>query len=623
MSTINHPPLRDYQSEILSSLTEVWKKFRHVMVQMPTGTGKTHLMAAVIKAYAERGSVLIVAHRMELIEQISSTLQRFDIEHGLIVRNAGREQPCRLVMVASIQTLAKRIDSIDFNPGLVVVDEAHHALAKTYRMLWDRWESAQFLGLTATPCRMNGKPFTDLFDTLISSWSIAEFIDKGWLSDFEYVSVNPDSKVMRQIAALEKRGADGDYQTKEMATVMDCPESVSHLYESYRHFADGKKGIVYAIDRTHAAHIAEFYSGHGVSCCVIDGKTPVRERARLVGEYRSGNISILVSVDCFSEGFDCPEVEFIQLARPTLSLSKYLQQVGRGMRIGKGKSHVLILDQVGLYQTFGLPTDYRDWERMFLGQLDGKGCSGTSRGVVLRDCNSDKALVNLEMVRIKRRGELHEGLEVFIQSGKYGVMMDGNVTCRAVFENMERIDTPYFLMATYPYHVFHSRKTIIDCRGVDLQANLYGAVNRHGDFFKAYDLNGNVVYWDAVGGRYYPSLPEIVYVGRFEMARIGNKYMLRKLTAGLNFECTKEDIYIGRQLTVMRDMLIVKHDLRNPYRIYGYMNDGVLVGNRTNTYMGSYMLMRDDGFILRYYLNLPWDIADKPNMKQTQLRRFE
>ncbi len=620
---ISRAELRDYQSEIKGRLDEVWHEHRNVMIQMPTGTGKTHLMAAVIGECMEQGDVLIVAHRMELIEQISATLHRFGIEHGLIVRNTTVTDECRHVMVASIQTLAKRLDTMNFRPGLVVIDEAHHALAKTYGKLWDKWSDARFLGLTATPCRMNGKPFTDLFSVLLQSWSIPDFINKGWLSDFEYVSVNPESQIMRLIASLEKRGADGDYQAKEMATVMDRPDSIKHLYDSYRHFADGKKGIVYAIDRAHAAHIAEYYSEYGVSCCVIDGNTPVKKRVGLVDDYRSGKISVLVSVDCFSEGFDCPEVEFIQLARPTLSLSKYLQQVGRGMRVSKGKSHVLILDQVGLYQIFGLPTDNRDWEPMFRGTLAGKGVQGAARGVVLRDCNSDKTLVNLEMVRIKQRGEKHEGLEIFVQDRKYGVMVDGHITCRAVFENIERIEAPYFSMATYPYYVYHGKKTVIDCTGMDLQANLYGDIEQYGDFFKGHDQDGRIVYWDARGGRYYSVLPEVVRVGRFEMTKVGNKYMMRQQMPGLNFECAKEDIYIGRQLTVMRDKLIVRQDVKNPHKVYGYMDEGILVDNRKNTYMGCYMLMRDDGLVLRYYLNLPWDIADKPNMKHTQLRRFE
>ena len=371
MSELNGTVLRDYQQEMLGRVNDAWRQCRSVMVQMPTGTGKTHLMAEVIRRERLRVnsnndiSVLIVAHRRELIAQISETLDGFGVEHGLIVSG----QPVDVtkhVQVASIQTLTRRSISpkergnMVLNFSLVIVDEAHHAVAKTYRMLWEQWPEARFLGLTATPCRLNGATFTDLFDTLLQSWTIQEFIDKGWLSDFDYVSASPGSEELRRVASLTKRGVDGDYQTKELATVMDCPESIAHLYKTYEQFADGKKGIVYAINREHAQHIAAYYQEHGVSCAVIDAKTPGKERATLVEQYKRGALDVLVNVDIFSEGFDCPEVEFIQLARPTLSLNKYLQQVGRGMRISEGKDAVLILDQVGLYQMFGLPTEERD-----------------------------------------------------------------------------------------------------------------------------------------------------------------------------------------------------------------------------------------------------------------------
>ena len=276
--------LRDYQQEMLERIHRAWKNQRSVMVQMPTGTGKTHLMAAVIRERLAEG-VLVVAHRRELIEQIQQTLQAF----GLIMENGEWRMENipltkgeRQVMVLSIQWLAKHLEEVEMKPGLIVVDEAHHALAKTYRMLWEKWPNAQFLGLTATPCRLNGAPFTDLFDCLLQSDDIMDFIRKGWLSDFEYVSVCPDSVQLDKIRHLTKRGADGDYQVKEMATVLDVPESVAHVFDSYRHYAWGKKGIVYAIDRTHAEHIRDCFKSHGVSCCKIEAATPAGERNRLV-----------------------------------------------------------------------------------------------------------------------------------------------------------------------------------------------------------------------------------------------------------------------------------------------------------------------------------------------------
>ena len=451
--------LRDYQVEMLERLRQAWSgnentRQQSVMVQMPTGTGKTYLMAEVVahpQPLPKGGEprVLVVAHRIELIEQISQTLDRFGIEHGLIVSGKPIDATKR-VQVASIQTLTRRLGQttpsndtpptqegritqttpsndtpptqegrIDFS--LIIIDEAHHAVAETYRMLWDRWPEARFLGLTATPCRLNGAPFTDLFDTLLQSWSIREFIQKGWLSDLDYVSVRSDSIAVRKVASLDKRGADGDYQTKQAALVLDTEESIEHLYRSYKEFADGKKGIVYAINREHARHIAEYYSERGLRCAVIDSKTPAKERQRIVEGYKASppaplqlargvpvpGIDILVNVDIFSEGFDVPEVEFIQLARPTLSLSKYLQQVGRGMRVAKGKNEVVILDQVGLYLMFNLPTSDRNWQSTFLGRTSGKGQMLKQKDIMLygvgdyKSLSTEKWLVNEQMFRIK------------------------------------------------------------------------------------------------------------------------------------------------------------------------------------------------------------------------------
>ena len=257
---VGYTELRSYQREMKHRLYEKWwGGSRSVMVQMPTGTGKTFLMAAVVRENAADG-VLVVTHRIELVEQISETLSRFGVRHGVI---AGGQKAllAENVRVASIQTLSRCIDSLSSCPSVVVVDEAHHALAKTYRILWEKWPEALFLGMTATPCRLSGEPFTDLFEVLLQAWSMERFIDEGWLADFEYISADPNSKAVRRVGLLSKRGADGDYQLKEMATVMDCPESIRHLYDTYQTFASGKKGIVYAINREHARHIVEDTAG--------------------------------------------------------------------------------------------------------------------------------------------------------------------------------------------------------------------------------------------------------------------------------------------------------------------------------------------------------------------------
>ena len=356
--------LRDYQIEMKTRLMEAWKAHRSVMVQMPTGTGKTHLLASVVSEFvSSAGSgVWLIAHRRELVAQMEETLAKYGIRR--------EDTPVR---VMSVQCLSRHWNEAGDAPGLIVIDEAHHALAASYTEMWKRYPAAKKLGVTATPCRLNRRGFTELFEVLVTSWSIAEFIEKGVLSVFDYVSIRPGSEEQRLIDGLEKRGADGDYQVKEMDAVLNRRPGIERLYRSVRQFASGKKGMVYAISIEHARRIAEYYSRRGVNAVAVDSKTPAMERKRMVEEFRHGKIEVLVNVDVFSEGFDCPDVEFVQLARPTLSLAKYLQQVGRGLRRSEGKEACMLIDNVGLYRIFGLPTQRWNWDAMFRGRMAGKG----------------------------------------------------------------------------------------------------------------------------------------------------------------------------------------------------------------------------------------------------------
>ena len=570
---------------MLDRLYVAWNRYRSVMVQMPTGTGKTVLMGEVIRrkmAEVRRkksDGILIVAHRRELLDQIRGTVKYFGIDME-------KEH----LVVESIQKLSRlmsdgrsKMEDVPFSPSLVIIDEAHHALAKTYRGLWERWPEAKVLGLTATPCRLSGEAFTDLFDVLLQSWSIQTFIDKGWLSDFEYVSAAPDNPLLEKVHGLSKRGADGDYQTKEMVSVMDCEESIAHLYRTYAAFAGGKKGIVYAINREHAVHIAGYYAERGVRCAVIDSKTPAKERADLVLAYRQNQINTLVNVDIFGEGFDVPEVEFIQLARPTLSLSKYLQQVGRGMRISKGKEAVTILDNVGLYHVFGLPTDERNWGEMFLGRLAGKGVVGEVPMLVVEDLSPVNMLVNLEMVRVKRRGEARKGVEVFLQGGKYGVMMNGRVTCPAAFERVTRLErgSGFFAIGTYPYYIYKNRQTVIDNRGIDLKASLYGKVTQDEDFFVAKDIRGMTVWFDGIGRKEYRERPRTSKFRNVDLIDRGDGwYSLRRQALGMGQVSFRlSDVLYNDHLVIVKDMLLVKGDQEHVYKIMAYLGDSVLAGN--------------------------------------------
>ena len=379
---MNDIQLYDYQEEMRGRIDAAFKSCQSVMVQMPTGTGKTYLLASVVYREIERSdkaNVWIVVHRRELVEQIEETLVKFGEmlnnkeNSGSTISLLSELSEETRIRVMSIQWLSRHYEELEEQPSLIVVDEAHHAVAKTYAEVMNAYPEAKKLGVTATPCRLRKRGFTKLFDTLLMSWSTKRFIAAGRLSLYDYMSIKADSEDQRRILGLTQRGADGDFSLKEMSEKLDVKPSVERLCDTILRYAADKKGITYAINIAHAEHIAEEYRRHGINAVAISSKTAKEERHTNIERFKEGEIQVLVNVDLFGEGFDCPDVEFIQLARPTLSLAKYLQQVGRGMRVFEGKKYCLILDNVGLYRLFGLPSDNRDWQAMFEGKIAGKG----------------------------------------------------------------------------------------------------------------------------------------------------------------------------------------------------------------------------------------------------------
>ena len=359
--------LFDYQEDMKERIEKALRLHRSVMAQMPTGTGKTYLLTAAIDSFVENNPntmVWIVAHRRELVSQIEETIKKF-----YSYSSSKNKSLLVSVKAMSIQWLSRHYNEIEEEPGMIVIDEAHHALAKTYKEMWERFPKAKFLGLTATPCRLNGKGFMDLFDVLVQSWNIPEFISKGRLATYDFVSIKSDGVTQRLIDSLQKRGADGDYQNKGMDMLLNKRPSIERLYQSFEEYGKDRKGIVYAINISHAKKIMELYQEHGIKAVAIDSKTPAMERQADIEAFKKGDIQVLVNVDIFSEGFDCPDVEFVQLARPTLSLAKYLQMVGRGLRVAKWKKNCVIIDNVGLYRVFGLPSQVWNWNAMFEGKL--------------------------------------------------------------------------------------------------------------------------------------------------------------------------------------------------------------------------------------------------------------
>ena len=461
--------LFDYQEDMKERIEKAFESHQSVMVQMPTGTGKTILLAEVVKSEKLKGKnpdgekseklkgknpcVWIVVHRRELVEQIKETLAK-QLDSSLFTFHSSLNPldsslftlHSSLIKVFSIQWLSKHYHELEEKPSLIIIDEAHHAVAKTYKEVMDAYPEAKKLGLTATPCRLTKRGFTDLFDVLLQSWSVKKFIADGWLSLYDYMSIREDSEDWHLVNSLKKRGADGDFSLREMSEKLNVQPSIERLCDTVMRYAANKKGITYAIDIAHAEHIAEAYRQHGIKAVAISSKTSIEERKKIIERFkktsvgdRYGNscyasleqtndIQVLVNVDLFGEGFDCPDVEFIQLARPTLSLAKYLQQVGRGMRVFEGKKYCLILDNVGLYRLFGLPSDDRDWQAMFEGCVAGKGIlTGEVEGqynIAYSVCNEQERITSdarTELITVMT----HEGQRMDLEEA-YGYEIVGN-----------------------------------------------------------------------------------------------------------------------------------------------------------------------------------------------------
>lgn len=369
--------LRDYQQLAKEKIFSKWNCVDNILYQMPTGTGKTRLFTSIIRDINVWGlrhninyRILIIAHRSELIEQSSRSLDKYHIKHGVLAGTMkDKRDLTQAIQVASIQTIIHSsnrclIEGLQFD--FIIIDEAHHAVANSYQKLWKFCPNSKKLGVTATPWRMNNSGFAKIFDAYIPSMSIKEFIQKGWLAAYQYYSIPSDSEIIKSIESIRDFDIEGDYKSSVLTQVFDTSKIRAQLYNSYAKNALGKKGIIYSISREHSEHICSQYRSHNIAIENIDSETPAKTRENIIKAFKNGEIDIIVNVDIFSEGFDCPDIEFIQLARPTKSLVKYIQQVGRGLR-KNGNKRCVILDNVGMYSRFGLPDEERDWESFFYG----------------------------------------------------------------------------------------------------------------------------------------------------------------------------------------------------------------------------------------------------------------
>lgn len=458
----NDEGLRPYQSEMKRDVYAMWDRIDNVMLQMPTGTGKTIVFTSIVKDIrrwciknSPNSKILIVAHRKELIDQASGKLGK--LLHGII--QSGKPMHLeRPIQVASIQTFMSRRNYEDMRLlqfDFIIIDEAHHSMASGYQKLWEMFPHSKKLGVTATPWRMSHSGFTTLFGDIVLSKNIEWFVNNGYLANYDYVSIKRTSELQHTVNGIDRYGVDGDYLESELSAIFDKDHIRAQLYQSYEKYAKGKKGIIYAIDRKHARHLTELYASKGVSVRMIDGETSKVERESVISDFKLGVIEIIVNVNIFSEGFDCPDIEFIQLARPTKSLAMYLQQVGRGLRISEGKERTIILDNVGLYNRFGTPMANRKWRYHFLGTgmpeelNDGTGIKrdiefdpvyndemyeeGNEEMVVVEHADGNQQLRSSESENAACLAQYN----VFRQNGKYGVCDKRNrVIVPPIYEDM-------------------------------------------------------------------------------------------------------------------------------------------------------------------------------------------
>ena len=351
--------LRPYQIDVVIRVeSRVAAGQRRALVVLPTGGGKTILAAKIIGDHVKRGErVLVLAHRRELISQASSKLHAVGIDHGII--QAGfPTRPGEHVQIASVQTLhARAVRSAAMEmpaADLVLVDEAHHVRARTYRRILAAYPDAIVVGLTATPCRSDGRGLGVCFDAIVEGPSIAELIAGGFLVPTKvYAPAIPD------LAGVAIRG--GDYVEHKLAQRMDDIKLVGDIVTHWHRLADRRRTVVFATGVAHSLHLRDEFRRSGVMAEHIDGETPLVERDGILARLAAGTIEVVCNCAVLTEGWDRPEVSCLVLARPTKSMALYRQMTGRVLRPAPGKVDALVLDHAGAIFEHGFVEDPVEW----------------------------------------------------------------------------------------------------------------------------------------------------------------------------------------------------------------------------------------------------------------------
>jgi DNA repair protein RadD len=376
-SAATPPILRDYQDECVGAIRQAFTRRRRVLFVLPTGGGKTVCFAYITLHAAAKGNrAIVLAHRQEIADQISAALANMGVAHGRI--QPGYAMTDDLVQVGMVQTVARRLGAIPA-PALLVIDEAHHAVAGTWATIAAAWPNAKVLGVTATPERLDGVGLRDAFDTMVVGPDVRELIDDSYLAPLRYFAPNT------AIDLSHVRSIGGDFNSGDLEQAVDQAAITGDVIQHYLKHLAPRTAIAFCVTVAHAEHVAVRFRDAGLQATSIDGTMSSDQRHDLVNRLRTGAIRVLTSCEIVSEGFDAPAVGGAILLRPTQSFALFRQQVGRCLRPKADGSAAVIVDHVGNVFRHGLPAAPHEWS------LDSKKRTQADRQKATASCRQCKA----------------------------------------------------------------------------------------------------------------------------------------------------------------------------------------------------------------------------------------
>lgn len=348
------PHLRPYQQEAVDSIRTAMARHRAVLFVLPTGGGKTVVFSHIARQAAAKGNrIAVLVHRVELLEQASRSLAAMGVRHGLIAagRSMDLSQP---VQVASVGTLARRLHKLPAGLfRLLVVDEAHHSNAGTWAKVLHHFQAARVLGVTATPCRSDGRGLGEWYGEMVLGPSPEWLTANGYLAPAR-VFAPPGFSTK----GLRRRM--GDYDMREASQLLEQGQALGDALSHFEQHLSGSTAIAFCCSVSHAQAVADLFQRHGIAAASIDGTMDTITRRHLLDQLGNGSLKVLTSCSLIGEGVDVPSVGGCILLRPTASVSLHLQMIGRCLRPQPGKTAV-ILDHVGNTLRLGHHLDEREW----------------------------------------------------------------------------------------------------------------------------------------------------------------------------------------------------------------------------------------------------------------------